>query len=377
VPDWNGWWLGSSSDGNDLDVKGGVVANAVVQYHGGAPRDHVIRNVFQPPIDRFSSPYWQRVGGTMRASQIATAGPRLRLANGEPQWTQEPGFDIVASDLTFGGLPDDECGSSSGQTPLLATNGVVYLSGSVRGAGQIAAPTVWINARGALDPCPAHDGDLALSIKTDLLIIGARTGATWSSAEASSGDTKLEVADNSSIPVGSTVVLGLGTEEEEDALVIAHGSLVFAQPLRFDHPVGTLVVDVHDPPDDIPGIAALIDDRQSGPGSSDSDGGGDPDTGVDPVDPGEVPDGEGEHGELPGGDTGGSEAEVPSDNGGSTGAGDRGAIAAPVAEASPMPSRGRLPFTGATPLPVIVLAAALMAAGRVLIALSRRPRRRA
>lgn len=266
--DWDGWWVHSVAGGQDLEFRGGLATNLLEQRTGGrrelAGRERPIPVALQPGRTTIRN---AKVGTAF--SSTAAKGPRLlRTANGGLAWNVMVGNDVVIDGLEFlqGDHPCQGAAPPWDAIPLVETDGVVYLSGRLSGAGQITGRVVWMDGvAGSLDPCATNEGDLALSVRSDAVIIGPVPGATWMQGPGAPGATEVEVANNESIPVGSRVIVGPGTGSAEVVTVKAHGSLIFDRPLRYAHPAGTLIIDADDPPTDYPGMAELLAGTETEP----------------------------------------------------------------------------------------------------------------
>src|SRR3546814_4369695 len=74
-----------------------------------------------------------------------------------------------------------------------------------------------------------------------------QTGTT-STEGAAAGDDRIEVGEDHWVEVGDDVIINPGGANEETANVTGHGSLIFAEPLKFDHEPGEPIVVVSAPP---------------------------------------------------------------------------------------------------------------------------------
>ncbi len=272
VHDWNGWWLGGRTQGKALAVRGGVLTNYLYQIRSDGPR-RLPRPDAHELGRLLERPFMNGVLGS-RSAVPPRRGTRLELTPDGLRWHTDVRSDVVATDLRFddrGGGPCRSFGDAS--MPLINATGTVFVSGSISGAGQIVARTIWIDAAGSLDPCAASDDDYAVSLTADAVILGPVARASWVTEAASAGDTKVEVASHDSFELGSTVVIDPGGEHPEEAVLIGFGSLLLDRPLQFDHAPGTLVVDADNPPTDIPGLAEILagdapEVERGGPGAA-------------------------------------------------------------------------------------------------------------
>merc|ERR1711972_1288424 len=73
-------------------------------------------------------------------------------------------------------------------------------------------------------------------------------GATTLKTAAKSGDSSLDIADNTGFKVGDLIGIDMGTSAEERNEIAGFGSILCASPLKFDHAAGAPVVKVDAPP---------------------------------------------------------------------------------------------------------------------------------
>src|SRR3546814_13565577 len=85
---------------------------------------------------------------------------------------------------------------------------------------------------------------------------------------AASGSDGCEVGEDRYVGGGDDVIVNPGGANEETGNVTGHGSLIFAEPLKFDHEPGEPIVVVSAPPP-IPGPGP---GPAPGPGPDDPDG---------------------------------------------------------------------------------------------------------
>ena len=85
---------------------------------------------------------------------------------------------------------------------------------------------------------------LAALADAALLLFAAWPNAikTYMLEDAMAGDTKIEIKDTTGFETGTKVRIDPGTEAQEDIIIEAFGSMVFATPLRFAHNAPALVL---------------------------------------------------------------------------------------------------------------------------------------
>ncbi|WP_375386606.1 PKD domain-containing protein [uncultured Microbacterium sp.] len=139
-----------------------------------------------------------------------------------------------------------------------------------------AAESLIMNAAGGIDQvvhgelstssfqstCFSAGPTVDLSIKPATVTTAPVKAGAHEVPIAAPGPISAGVDSQSGFTVGQVVVIGVGTPEAETVTISGFGSIIFSEPLRFDHPAGSLIV-VQSTPAAAPGAGAAAEQGQA------------------------------------------------------------------------------------------------------------------